>query len=162
MGNMSLAYYQDQLGKVDPHVTQLVWDITAAKTVAAIPANSVALTAFDAIASQATIDDFLGSSSEFAVAAFGATPMGTDVFAAIVNMSGQMKQLVYVEALCYSGSGGSTLVTAGFQPIATLTAALGNEASVSSLGNVAVKVALSGLDALTDGTIVLKLHWIAK
>lgn len=166
MGNMSLAYYQDQLGKVDPHVTQLVYNITAAKTVAPVPANSASLVAFDAIASQSVIDDFLGTSSEFLVAAFDATAMGADTFACIVNMAGQMKQLVYVEALCYSGTGGSTLVTRAVQASASLTAStLATEAAVGASGNVAVKVDFGNtpdFDALTAGTIVIKLHWISK
>jgi hypothetical protein len=166
MGNMSLAYYQDQLGKVDPHVTTLVWNITAAKTVSSVPANSAALVAFDAISSQAVIDDFLGTTNEFLVAAFDATAMGADMFAAIVNMAGQMKQLVYAEAVCYSGTGGATKVERAVQASSALTAStLATEAAVGASGNVAVKVDFGNtpdFDALTAGTIVLKLYWIAK
>lgn len=163
MSKMSLAYYQDQLGKVDPHVTQLVFDITGAGAATAVPANSASLITYEAIASQSVIDEFLGTTNEFLVAAFDATSMGVDAFGCIVNMAGQVKQLAYVEVLCYSGAGGSTLVSRGFQPVATLTgSSLTTECALGASGNVAVRAILTGLDALTDGTIVVKLHWISK
>lgn len=163
MSKMSLAYYNDQLGKVDPHVTQLVFDITGAKASSPIPANSASLVAYDAIASQSVIDDFLGTTNEFLVSAFDATAMGTDAIACIVNMCGQMKQLVYVEVLVYSGTGGATLTSRAVQASSALTAStLATEAAVGASGNVAVKAVVTGLDALTDGTIVVRLHWISK
>jgi len=162
MSKMSLAYYNDQLGKVDPHVTQLVFDITGAKASSPIPANSASLVAYDAIASQSVIDDFLGTTNEFLVSAFDATAMGTDAIACIVNMCGQMKQLVYVEVLVYSGTGGATLTSRAVQASSALTGSLATEAAVGASGNVAVKAVVTGLDALTDGTIVVRLHWISK
>ncbi len=166
MGNMSLAYWQDQLGKVDPHVTILDYKITGAKTIVPVVPNSVALTLFDAVASQAAIDGQLGTTSEFLAAAFDATAMGADTWAAIVNMGGQVKTLVKVVAKCYSGTGGATLVERTVLPSAALTAStLATEAAVGANGNVAVKVDFGNtpdLDALTSGIISLELHWISK
>ena len=166
MGNMSLAYWQDQLGKVDPHVTILDYNITAAKTVSPVIANSVALTAFDAVASQAVIDAQLGTTNEFLLVAFDATAMGADMFAAIINMAGQVKKLVKVVAKCYSGTGGSTVVERSVAASAALTAStLATECAVGASGNVAVKVDFGNtpdFDALTAGIISIELHWISK
>lgn len=166
MSNMSLAYYQDQFGKAVPHKLVLEFKLTAAKTASALVANSACLLAFDAIASQAVIDAHLGTSSEFAVAAFDATAMGNDTFAAIVNMGGQCKELTRVVAKCYSGTGGSTLVERCVQASSSLTAStLATEAAKGSSGNVAVKVDFGNtpdFDALTSGTIVLEIYWLAK
>lgn len=163
---MSLAYYQDQFGKVVPHVTHLEFKITAAKTASAIVANSASLLAFDAIASQAVIDAHLGTTNEFLLAAFDATAMGADAFACIVNMAGQAKTLTKVSAKCYSGTGGSTLVERCVQASSALTAStLATEAAVGANGNVAVKVDFGNtpdFDGLTSGTIVIELYWIAK
>lgn len=163
MSKMSLAYYQDQLGKVDPHVTQLVYNITGAGAASPIPSNSVSLITFGAIASQSVIDDFLGTTNEFLVAAFDATAMGADMFGGLVKMEGQMKQLVYVEAVCYSTGAG---VHRGAQPSAALTAStLVTECALGASGNVAFKVDFGNspdFDGLTAGTIVIRLHWISK
>lgn len=166
MGNMSLAYWQDQLGKVDPHKTVLEYKITAAKTASPIVANSVSLLAFDAVASQAVIDAHLGTTNEFLLAAFDATAMGADAFAAIVNMGGQVKTLTKVVAKCYSAAGGATIVERCVQASAALTAStLATEAAVGASGNVAVKVDFGNtpdFDALTSGTIVIELYWLSK
>ena len=166
MGNMSLAYYQEQFGKVDPHKLTLEYKITGAKAASAIVSNSASYLTFDAISAQSVIDGFLGTTNEFLVAAFDATAMGADTFAVIVDMQGQMKTLTRVVAKCYSGTGGSTLVERCVQASSALTAStLATEAAVGANGNCAVKVDFGNtpdFDGLTSGTIVIELYWVAK
>lgn len=166
MSTTSLMYYNDQLGKVDPIVTKLQYNITAAKTIIGVVPNTVVLTAFDAIASQSVIDTFLGTSSEFLVAAFDATAMGADAFAGIVDLQGQCAKLCLVNAKCYSGTGGATLVERCVQASSALTAStLATECAKGSSGNVAFRVDFGNtpdFDGLTAGTIEIEIHWIAK
>lgn len=165
MSQASLMYWQDQLGKVDPRVTRLHYTITGAKACKPVVSNAASLVAFDAIASQSVIDDFLGTTSEFAVAAFDATAMGADAFAAIVNMKGQVKTLVQVVARCYSGTGGSTLVTRQALGGTLAASTLETAAAKGANGNVAVKVNFGDtpdFDGLTSGTIEIEIHWISK
>ena len=63
MAVSSLFYYNDQLGKVVPNELVLQFKITGAKASSPIVANTAALTAYDAIASQSVIDSFLATSS---------------------------------------------------------------------------------------------------
>ena len=163
MSVSSLLYWNDQLGKVVPNRLRLQWTITAAKTVSAAVANSASLVAFDAVASQAVIDALLGTTSEFALAAFDATAMGTDAFAAIVNMGGQAKKLLGCRASFYTGSNGLTSVKSGVASVTTLTASsLTAQCALGASGNLAARVILTGVDALTSGIIELELDWISK
>jgi hypothetical protein len=164
MAETSLMYWQEQFGKTQPRVLRLEYNITAAKTVAPLASNSAVLTTFDAIATQATIDNHLGTSSEFLVAAFDSTAMGNDTFGGVVNMAGQAKKLLMMVATCYSAS--NTVVTRQCQVSTTLTAStLTTECALGASGNVAFKVDFGNtpdFDGLTAGTIVVELHWISK
>lgn len=166
MADTSLMYWQEKLGKTQPRVLRLEWEITGAKTVAPLVPGIPALTAFDAIASQAVIDGFLGTTNEFLLAAFDATSMGADAFAAIVNVAGQAQKLTKVVATCYSGTGGATKVERAVKSSSALTAStLATEAAVGANGNLAVKVDFGNtpdFDGLTSGLIVLELYWISK
>lgn len=165
MSNAGLFHWNEKFGKTNPHVITLIYQITAQKTVSQVPQGTPTLTAFDAIATQAVIDDFLGTTNEFLVAAFDATAMGADAFACLVNMQGQAAKLLYATAECYSATGGSTLVTR--QALSgTLTAStLETAAALGADGNIALKVDFGNtpdLDALTSGTIVVNLYWVSK
>lgn len=147
-------------------IDTFTWSITGAKAASPLPVDdSTALIGFDAI-TQTQIDDFLGSTDEFPAAAFDATAMGDDMFAAIFNLQGQASELVMAKAYCYSGTAGSTLVERAFEDSATLTdSTLITECAKSSLGNVAVKVDYGNVpdfDALTSGIIQIDLHWRTK
>ena len=160
----SLFYYNDQWGKVQPQVLRLQYEITAAKTCKPIVSNSASLTAFDAIASQAVIDDFLGTSSEFTLAQFDATSMGADAFGAIVDMQGQAKSVVQMIARCYSNTGGADLVTRQVKGGSLTDSTLETAVECGADGNIACKVDFGNspdLDALTAGTIDIEIHWIA-
>lgn len=162
---MSSAYWGDKAQRSQPEVLDLYYVITAAKTVSDKNKN-VALTAFDAIASQSVINDFLGTTDEFLVAAFDSTAMGADAFAAIVQMEGQVSELISAKAVCYSGSDGATVVTQGVASVSALTASsLSTQAAKGAYGNMAVRVAFGNtpdFDALTSGLIHLQLVYRLK
>jgi hypothetical protein len=140
-----------------------MFSITAAKTVTDL-GRSPTLTAFDAIASQATINTHLGTTNEFLVAAFDATAMGADVFAGIIDMGGQCAEVYSMVARCYSAS--NTLVTRQCEDVATLTAStLATEIAKGANGNIAFKVDFGNtpdFDALTAGTIEIDIVWRSK
>lgn len=162
MAVSSLFYYNDQLGKVVPNELILQYKITGAKTSAPIVANSATLTAYDAIASQSVIDNFLGTSSEFLVAAFDATAMGTNAFAVIVDMNGQAKNLLSVRARVMSGSNFATVAECSDIADGLTASTLSCEGAVGANGNLAGRFVLAGLDALTSGLIEVRFSWIAK
>ncbi len=155
-----LFFWQDKLGKLVPHQVQFQFQITAAKTVAQLPIGVPVLTTFDALSSQSEIDNFLGTTNEFLLAQFDATSMGTDAFACIVNMAGQVDELFYVEALLDDASSG---VFRALPAVATLTSSsLTSQCAKGSFGNMAVRVILTGLDSDTSGVLVLKFYFKSK
>lgn len=166
MSDTSLFYYNDQWGKVQPRILRLQYSITGAVTVVPCVSNSATLVTFSAIASQAVIDDFLGTTSEFNVLAYDATAMGADAQGVIVQMNGQAAEVVMMVARCYSDTGGSTLVTRQVQNVATLTnSTLETAVALGADGNIALKIDWGNVpdfDALTSGTIDIEVHWIAK
>lgn len=163
----SLYYYNDQLGKVDPRKTDFWYTITGAKGNTAVVANSAQINGYDAaapFATQAAIDAFLGTSSEFLLAAFDSTSMGTDAFAVIVNMGGQAKVLVAAQITSYTGTGGTTVASLTVPATAAgLTASsLSTQAALGSSGNLAFRSVLSGMDGFTSGLIRVTFEWISK
>lgn len=176
MAGPGLLYMNESLyGKEDELI--LKWKITGAKTSTPLPLNnSAVLTAYDAIASQTTIDSFLGTTNEFLIAQFDATAMGTDAFAGIVNMSGQKTgvtvlngansaQAASVLAMTihlYSGTNGATVVNEGVNVSSTLTSSsLTTQVACGANGNIAFRSILSGLDILTSGLIIARIHWVS-
>lgn len=158
----SPSYWSDAVQRGQAYSIDLFFKITAAKTVTSLNANSV-LTSFDAIAAQATINDFLGTTDEFLVAAFDATAMGTDAFACIVAMSGQASQLLAATAETYSGTDGLTVVPAGINSSTTLTASSHTaQCALGAYGNMAARFVLTGVDALTSGLIKVTLYYRSK
>lgn len=163
---VALQYWNEKLPKSLPRKLELCWNITAAKTVSPCVAGLPVYSTFDAISSQSVIDGFLGTTNEFLVAAFDATAMGADTFGGIVNLSGQGAKLVYMDARCYSGTGGSTEVERVVASSSALTAStLATECALGANGNMAFKVDFGNtpdFDGLTSGLIVVKLMWVAK
>lgn len=162
--SVSLFYWNDQMGKSIPRRLILSYKITAAKTVSPIVSNSIALTGFDSTTyTQAIIDAFLGTTNEFLTIAFDSTAMGTDAFAAVINMNGQAKQLVAAKIKTFSGTNGATVVSEGVIATAPLTASsLTTQAAIGASGNLAVRAILAGVDALTSGIIELEVDYISK
>ncbi len=164
MADTNLFYWNEKFGKTQVRELQLQWQITGAKAVSHRPIGQPTLVAFDAIASQSTIDDFLGTTNEFLIADFDATAMGADAFACIINMAGQAAYVAGFEIHCYSGTGGSTLVTrAAYE--SSLSGSLETAIELGANGNIAFKVDFGNtpdFDALTDGYIVAKVYWISN
>ena len=156
-------YWSDRAQSSQPIVTNLMFNITAAVTVTDL-LRSPTLNTFGAIASQAVIDNFLGTTNEFLVAAFDATAMGADAQGLIVNMNGQVAELYDFKAYCFSAS--DTIVTRQAQDVATLTAStLTTECAKGAFGNVAFKINWGNtpdFDGLTAGTICIDFTWRSK
>ncbi len=164
MGDTSLFYYQDQLLKVNPRVLRLEYNITGAKTCAPIVSNSASMVFYDALSTQAQVDDFLGTEDEFLYTAFGSTAMGTDAFAGLVNMggaNGQAKLVTQIVVKSFTGSNGATQVIVQSQAAAMANTLL-TKVEAGDYGNIAFQAVVAGLDALTSGTIVVEIHWIPK
>lgn len=165
----SLMYFQDKLGKTQPQILTLTWDITGAKTVSPVPQGIPVLYSFDAI-TQASIDAFLTSptvtsSSEFAAAAFDATSMGTDAFGGVINMREQADDVLWIDSQCNLDPTADGLIHNSDVKVSALTAStLANniEVAVSSAGNIAFKQTVTGLDAATNGFIRIQIGWLAK
>jgi len=165
MADTSLFYWQEKLGKTQPRCLDLVWKITGAKAVSHLPIGAPTLVAFDAIASQAVIDDFLGTTNEFLVAAFDATAMGADAFACIINMAGQASYVTHLEISCYSSTGGSTEVRRAVYESSLTASTLETALAIGANGNIAFKVDFGNtpdFDGLTDGLIHARVYWVSK
>lgn len=171
MTETSLFYWGEKHAKSQPRVMDFTYNFTAAKTVVPSIQGADSFTFFDAI-TQAQIDTYLGSTNDFLATLFDATAMGADTFGGIIRMSGspstfaQGFQTNKMEAVCYSGTGGSTSVARIAQGTAGLTAStLETACGISPLGNFAFKIDFGNtpdFDALTAGTIVVRLYWISK
>lgn len=161
MSSTSLFYWNEKLPKTQPRTLKFLYDITAAKTMSPLVQGIPVLHSFDAIAAQSDIDNFLGSSSEFALAKFDATSMGTDAVAFIIDMKGQAAKCLTAKVSSILSTG---IVDVSKQiQFSSLTAStLETKAELSSAGNIAIKAVLTGLDALTDGTVLVEVEWIAK
>lgn len=154
-----LFFWQDKLGKANPHCLQFMWQITAAQTISQIPQGTPVLTTFAAIASQSTIDNFLGTTNEFLIAQFDAVSMGVDSFGCIVDMNKQVSELYAAEAYFDDG----TLVQRAVPAVATLSSSsLSTQAAAGSYGNLAIRAVLTGLDAATSGILCVKLYFKSK
>jgi hypothetical protein len=166
MSQTSLFLWNEQLELANVRTLTLCYKITAAKTVQALPLQAATLTAFDAISAQSVIDDFLGTSSEFLLAAFDSTAMGADAFAVIVNMKEQCQELLGMEVACSSGSNGATVVVQGVSASSALTAStLSTECAKGADGNIAARFAFGNtpdFDALTAGLIRVTFYYVSK
>ena len=162
MADTSLMYWQEKLGKTQPRNLRLTWEITGTKTVVSLVPGIPVLATFDAIASQAVIDDFLGTSSEFTAAQFDATSEGTDAFAVIVNMTKQVDRLLMASMRVLSGTNNTTEARTAAKGNVLNATTLATEAAKGSFGNMAAKFVSTGIDALTSGLVIVEFHWVAK
>lgn len=168
MADTNLFYWNDKLGKTNPRELILVWEITGAKAVSLVPVGSPNYPVFDAISSQSTIDNFLGTTDEFTIAQFDSTSMGADAFGALINMggeSGQVKDILGFEIKCFSNTGGSDLVTRASLNDGLTASTLETAIGLGAYGNMAFKVSFGNtpdFDGLTSGMIVAKIYWISK
>lgn len=161
-----LFYWEQGHVSTQPRLLRLLWQITAAKTVSPVRAGLPALPTFDAYSAQATIDDYLGTSSEFTAAQFDATSMDADAFGAVVRMAGQCKSVDAMIARCYSGTAGATLVELMVGSSSVLTdSTLETAVAVGADGNIGFKCNFGNtpdFDGLTAGYILVDLLWHSK
>lgn len=162
MADTSLFYYNEKLGKTNPRELILMYNITGAKTSVLRPVGGPVLTVYDAIAAQSTIDNFLGTTNEFTISQFDATAMGTDAVAGIINMTGQAKYLCGVTASLYSSTNFATLGASTSVGTGLTASTLATESALGAYGNMAFRVILTGLDALTSGVLVVRVLWISN
>jgi len=165
VNSVSLAYWSDKAQRAESRELSLVFNITGAKASTEVQAAPV-LHTYDAFASQAVIDDFLGTTNEFLLTAFDATAMGADMFGGVVNLEGQCKAVEAITAICYSGTDGATQAVSAKAGSSALTAStLLTEVAAGADGNVGFKVNFGNtpdFDALTAGLIVVKILWKSK
>lgn len=162
MSVTSLFYYQDQYAKACPRRSRFVWNISGAKTAALIIPQSGVLSTFDAIASQAVIDGFFGSTNEILLDKYDATAMGTDAFGVLLNFNGQLQSIVLVEGYTSTSTGGATLVNRVTQAAGLTASTLQTAAVCTSSGNAGLKFIFTSVDGLTSGQIVVDVSWISK
>jgi len=162
MSQVSLFHYQDQYQKGLCRRDVFVWDITAAVTASLNPPQSGVLTTFGAL-TQATIDAFLGSTTEINALAYDATSMGADAMGAIFNYNKQVQSVSNVVCRCFSAS--DTIVTRQVKPAGLTNTSLETAAVVTSLGNIGLKINWGDtpdFDALTAGLIEVTISWVSK
>lgn len=141
---------------------ELMYQITGAKAGKFMGFIPHALVGYDTGAplDQASIDALLGSSSEFVAAtAFGATAMGTDALGLVLDLQGQAAYVAsgYMEVV--ANIGGTCTVQVVQPQITALPNTLAAPArlQISSVGNVAAQIVVSGLDAATAGMLLIRL-----
>lgn len=162
MSQTSLVYANEKHLKTQPRPLEFRLQITAAKTVSLVPVGADCLVAFDAL-SQAAIDAYLGTSSEFLAAALDATALGANELALLIKMSGQCAKVTGAKVEFWDAAG-STVVSLSSAAVSALTASTpANECAAGSAGNIAVKFKdITGIDAATSGQILVTVYWIAK
>jgi len=163
MSDVSLMYYSDKLGKTQPRILRLVYHLASAAVTNIVQGYPV-YTTFGAISAQSTIDNFLGTSSEFNYLAFDATSMGTDAFGFIVNMGGQCKMVTHMIAAMRSSTYLATTAFAAAEggSSAALTATtLETAVAAGTSGNIAGKLVISSLDS-TTALLQIEIGWIAN
>ncbi len=167
MADTSLIYWQEKLAKTQPRRLRISWSVVSGAFTECVAGNPILLTQ-GAISAQSTIDNFLGTSSEFNYLAFDATSMGTDAVGVIVDMKGQCAKVLNAAINMYSSTylgtaaGGRALGSVGITATTLETAvACGASSSITGSGNIAFKGVVSGLDAIT-GLVVLDIDWISK
>ena len=164
MSDTSLFNYQEKFGRTQPRVLRLNWKITDAVTIVPVPLGVPVLTTFSAISAQATIDAFLGTTSEFNYLAFDATSMGTDGFGVIVDMKGQAARVDGFKCTVYSGTDFSVPYAVGAWNAGITASTLESACAKGANGNIAVKCSFTqsgNVDSLTAGFIQMEIYWSA-
>jgi len=161
MAQRTITYSSDKVQRGEPLITKFNFKITGTKTVTNQTA-AAAYSTFDAIAAQSTIDDFLGTTNEFLIAGFAATPMGTGAFGAILDFQGQVQELIKVNVKLLSGTDLGTVAETESWPDTALTATLVMSCQKGTNGNVAFHTVFTGLDSVSAGTIEVSVYWRSK
>jgi len=115
---------------------------------------------------QALIDTFLGSTSEFAVTtAFGSTAMGTDTIGFVLNLQGQAKSAAFVMGM-WSGlvtDPGAMAIGPGKGKVTTVLAdTLVTTCAITTAGNLYGRVTLEGYDGAGGLAALVSVGWLPK
>ena len=161
-----IRYWNDAIESGQPVETKLFLSIAGTGSVVTLTSLSgpAIFPITDAAPTQATIDAFLGTTAEIDLLAFDATAIATDTFGLLVNMGGQVKDLIACRIESNSGTAGVTEVVNVMQPTAAgLTASTcASELAKGANGNIALRSVMTGFDALTAGVITITLYWMSK
>jgi len=158
-----IIYWNEKLGDTQPWSLKFIYDINGAKDISLVIPGQPIYHSFDAIAAQATIDDFLGTSSEFTIAQFDATALGVDAIGGVIKMNKQVAEGVMMRVSLRSGADGSTIAEDNVSFVASLTdSSLTTQAAVGADGNIGWRAVVAGLDAATAGLVVVEIDWLAK
>ena len=161
MASTSLYYYGQELAQAIPYDLTLAYSISASRTVSPSPQSHASLITFGAL-TQAQIDNYLGTTSEFLAAQFDGASMGAESFGVLVNMLGQGKSVHGFESHA-ALLAGTTVVQSLGSSVTTLTSsAVANQIAVGSSGNIAMKFSITGFDALTTGSLIVRALWFPK
>jgi|GEM_PF-2106869 len=158
----SLMYWNDKLGDTQPWRMRFVYQINGAKDISLVVPGQPIYHSFDAIASQSTIDDFLGTTNEFTIAQFDAVAMGVDALGGFVRMDKQAAQGVMMRAALLSGADGSTVAEDNVKFSSLTDSTLATECEVGADGNIGWRAIIAGLDAATAGLVVVEFDWLSK
>lgn len=164
MSIQPLFYRNEKHAKTQPREIVLCYAITGAKAATPCTPGLDSLYSFQGAAlTQAAINEYLStpevpSVNEFLAANFTSAAIGANGFAGFVQMLGQVQSIVAIETKAYIG----TPVMAGAPRQVALDNTAKTVAAVSSAGNLAFKTVLAGLDAATEGLIVVSIKYISK
>lgn len=156
--------YTSKRGK-GVHVSEFIFDITGAGTQQALPIDDISTLLMFGATAQALIDAHLDTVSEFTAAQFDATALGADAQGFIIDMGKQVKELLYVEAECQTGTELLTSVHRRTKASGLSDSTLDTEAELGAEGNVGIRVDWGNtpdFDALTAGTVIIKIYWRSK
>lgn len=164
----SMMKYNDKVERGEPIITNFFYKVTGAETLTDFAANAM-MTIFTG-PTQAVIDSFLGSTNEFLAVGFGTTAMAAGVFGGIIDLGGQLKELVYLRVTTKAGT---AMITTAEKTLFSDTTALPdtktNNVQVSSAGNVAFHVVMEDIDGstgdidtITAGLIQVQIAWRSK
>lgn len=158
MATPSYILANDALARHQKACLELIYDITGAKAGKFVTLPPQALVGYDAATfTQGAIDALLGSSLEFDAADFGSTSMGLDALGIVLNCGGQVAAVHGVEIQSLA----DTAQASQLGKVAAMTdASLAAIARVekSALGNLALQMVVTGLDAAVAGQLVIKIY----
>ena len=103
MADTSLIYWQEKLAKTQARRLRISWSVISGAFTECVAGNPVLLTQ-GAIATQAVINTFLGTTAEFDYLAFDATSMGTDALGLLIDMKGQCAKVLAMHLNMYSST----------------------------------------------------------
>lgn len=165
----SRVYASAEMQRNECIVSEFV--ITASSGAPTISANYLAYPVFIGGVStdftQALVDAFLGSTSEFAVTtAFGSTAMGTDMFGFVLNLQGQAARALWVQSVMQTSTQANAGVANLAQGAGTVTTVLPNTLTnglaVTTAGNLYGRIVTAGFDTGATNILLVRVAWSAK